>query len=281
MDYSYSVLKARGLPDDMITGVLRLPENGVREYMKRNDGYAGYHLLSWFQLAIEGKLFRIERLEIELFSTFGARAYLFENAKGEHIALAHDIEVHKSGFALGAKWYEDDDGSYMANVEESDSEWIGYPYDEKGYIKNEKITLAKSEWKKIAEKGTPAIRIHIPGDGKLTDESIEETLRVTRDFVNKYYPEFKDCAFVCHSWLLDPQLVDILGEEANISKFCKRFTPLTSKSGGTAVFGFVFLKPDDNYVIEELPENTRLERALKKHYLDSKAIYEMHGYFFY
>lgn len=280
MDYCYSVLKARDIPEDIITSVLRLPENGVYEYMKRNDGHAGYHLLSWFQLAIEGKLFRIGRLEIELFSTFGARAYLFVNSKGEYIALAHDAVLHRSGFSLGAKWYEDEEGSFSANVEETEDAWIGYPYDEKGFVKKEKVMLSKFEWKKIAERSTPAIRLHIPGNEKLVDEDVAKTLKDTREFVNKYYPEFKDCAFVCHSWLLDPQLVDMLGEDSNISKFCKRFNPITSKSGGNAVFGFVFLRPDDNYTIEELPENTRLERALKKHYLNSKAIYEMHGYFF-
>jgi hypothetical protein len=31
---------------------------------------------------------------------------------------------------------------------------------------------------------------------------------------------------------------------------------------------------------DTLPENTRLERAIKAHYQSGKAVYEMFGYFF-
>ena len=46
------------------------------------------------------------------------------------------------------------------------------------------------------------------------------------------------------------------------------------------VFNFVFKKPNNDFDIRDLPETTRLERALKAHYLGGKAIYEMYGYFF-
>ena len=279
MEYSYNVLKKRGLPDDVIVGVLRMPENGIYEYMKRNGGNPGYHLLSWFQLAIDGRLFRIGRLEIEFLSSFGARAKLFKSADGERVALAHDIDLHRSGIALGSKWYEDEDGSWHADVEETDAEYIGHPFDKYGAVKREKLALKKSEWTLIAEKSTPAIRLHIPADGRLTPDLVDETLEMTREFVRKYFPEYVGALFVCHSWLLDPQLVDLLGEESNISKFCKRFTPMTSKSGGNAVFGFVFLGYSSDCDLNTLPENTSLERLLKNHYINSRAIYELHGYF--
>ena len=102
-----------------------------------------------------------------------------------------------------------------------------------------------------------------------------------RAFFKQYYPDFKYKAFYCGSWLLDPQLEEMLGAQSNIAKFGRRFSRLTARSGGNAVFGFVFLKPNPAEVIlDELPENTRLERALKAHYKSGKAIYELQGYFF-
>jgi hypothetical protein len=42
---------------------------------------------------------------------------------------------------------------------------------------------------------------------------------------------------------------------------------------------FVFLQKDVNNVdYAALPENTSLERALKKHYLEGKKIYDTFGY---
>jgi hypothetical protein len=40
------------------------------------------------------------------------------------------------------------------------------------------------------------------------------------------------------------------------------------------------MKSDMNFRVEDLPENSSLERALKKHFLSGKAIYETYGYFF-
>ena len=48
VEYSYNKLKDMGIDDETITSSLRLPENGVWEYMKRNEGRPGYHLIDWF-----------------------------------------------------------------------------------------------------------------------------------------------------------------------------------------------------------------------------------------
>jgi len=44
------------------------------------------------------------------------------------------------------------------------------------------------------------------------------------------------------------------------------------------VFSFVYRA--DNLAIEDLPEDTRLQVELKKHFLAGKAIYNVGGYFF-
>ena len=113
-----------------------------------------------------------------------------------------------------------------------------------------------------------------------TPEALDETDKKIREFLAKYYPEYKYRAFYCGSWLLDPQLGDLLGADSNIARFGRRFTPVSVKNDGYGVFRFAFLKPDNNFAFEDLPEDTRLQRAVKKHYLDGKAIYAMHGFFF-
>ena len=86
-------------------------------------------------------------------------------------------------------------------------------------------------------------------------------------------------AFKCESWLMDPQLAKILGEDSNITKFVNRFIPACGRSAGRGVFSFVFLQPKPaEAVIENLPEDTSLQRKLKEHYLNGGCIYEMHGF---
>lgn len=280
VEMCYNLIKERNLPPESIREVLRLPEDGITSFMNRHEGRPGFCLLWWFQLAVDGKLFRIKRLEFEIFSEFEGRACIFRNKKGQEVALAHNITLHKSGNALGSVHFEDKSGSWASNITETDLYWEGNPLNDKGVVEKYVIRLKKADWEKVLSPGDPVISIHIPPIGSLSPQLIDETIEEAKNFFQTYYPDYHYKAFVCYSWLMDPQLVDLLGEGANISKFCNRFQKITAKSDGTSVFNFVFLKPDMNFSISELPENTSLERALKNHYLNNKAIYGITGYFF-
>ena len=275
----YDSMKARGIPDDIIYPSLRIAEGSVAVYIKKHNGNPGYGNFDWFQLAYDGKLFRIGNLQLEFPAGFPGIAMVLENEKGEQITLATNVKLHRDGFPLGSVNFEDEEGAWTATVEETDTEYIGYPYNDRGWVSHDRITLSKSEWKVVFKGGDRMVSLHIPAGVGFGNDAVEETLRMSREFIEKYFPEYDYKAFFCGSWLLDRQLVDILGEEANISKYCKRFTPLAVKSGGKSVFTFVFNKPDQNFEISELPENTRLERALKAHYLSGGAIYETFGFF--
>lgn len=269
----------KGFPEDIIRDTLRIAVGGVGNYVRTHHGAWGYDLLWWAQLYVEGKLFLIDRLEMELHSRFEGKAVVFQNGEGEIVSFAKDIMVHRDGMALGSLYYEDEEGAFEATLAETEDAYIGYPYGKDGRVSSEKIVLAKEEWKLVLQKGDPVVRIHIPREGKLTPESVERTIEKTIQFLKQHYPEYTYKAFACCSWLTDPQLIEMLGEDSNIAKFCNRFQSLTLKSNGRAVYYFVFSQPDDKFEFKDLPENTRLEKMLKRHYMDGKAIYEMEGFF--
>ena len=271
-------LRKRGVDEKYIKDSFLYAVNGTRNYIWRHDGAYGYDLLSWAQKYIDGTLFPINRLEIELFATFGGRTIVYQNEVGELMPLAHELAVHKSGIGLGSKHYEDEAGSWECFVEEDEEHWIGYPFLENGLVAKEKIKLRKDEWKEVVRRGDPAVSVHIPPTGKLTDELVEATLKETREFIAKYYPEFKYKAFGCTSWMMSTQLDDLLGG-GNIVKFSQRFRRITRKAKGEDVFGFVFHKPDMNFEIKDLRENTTLEKKLKELYMNGGALYEMYGFF--
>ena len=279
LDMGSENMRKRNFPEDIIKDVLKVAVNGVSTSERKNNGEPGFELLGWSQLYIDGKLLTIERLEIEFLSKFSGNAIVLKNKKGDIVTLAEDLTLHRDGFALGSAHFEDEAGSWTAFVEETADSWIGYPFKENGYVSSEKITLSKNEWEKVLEKGDPVIRLHIPPYGKMTPEMIDKTLEETRKFAEKHYPDFNYKAFACHSWLVDPQLDKILNSESNIVKFRQRFHSLTRKSGGKDVFNFIFNKLDMNFDIQDLPEDSSLQRALKNHYLEGKAIYELEGFF--
>ncbi|MBO4411481.1 MAG: hypothetical protein J5794_04770 [Lachnospiraceae bacterium] len=209
---------------------------------------------------------------------FRGRAQVFRNKAGEIVSLGHERNVHASGVALGSKGAEELDGSWEANVEETDQCWIGHPYGPDGLVSREKICLPKKDWEKVLSRSDPVAALHIPPDGKLAPEAVNESLKAIKTFLRTYFPDYPYRAFTCNSWLVNPAVISLLGKDANISRFAARFHPLTHKSAGLSVFSFVFHKSPSS-AIEELPERTRLEKALKAYLLSGKVFYEMYGFF--
>lgn len=251
-DISYELLTARGLPQAVIQHVMRMPEGGISYYSNRHDGEPGYDLLDWYQLAIDGKLYRIGRLEYELFASFNGQASVFER-QGQKVTLS--------------------------GVSETDDNWSGQIVKDDGTESGGLCTLSKAEWCCILRPGDPVVGVHIPAGGGLSPEKVDESLQEAKRFISTYFPDYQYKAFTCHSWLMDPQLQMLLDSESNIIKFQKRYSIVPAESSGRGALNFIFYKPDMNFDLATLPESTHLERSIKKHYMDGKRIYELVGYF--
>jgi hypothetical protein len=259
---------------------MRMPEFGVKFYQLRHNGAPGYNLLDWFQLAIDGHLFRIGRLEFEIFAEFRGSCCVFENDKGEQITLAHDIQLHSSGNALGSAGYEDASGAFTATIREDPVCYSGHRVREDGTVEQSMIVLPKETWRKRLSFGDPVVSLHIPAGGGLTEDAVSQSLEEAKQFLSQCFPDYSYHGFVCYSWLMDPQLEALVGVDSNIAKFNRRFHKMTRKSQGDGVFSFIFLQDGNEFDLSELPQTTTLERKLKEHYLSGKYIYELTGYFF-
>ena len=276
-DAFYEQMRRHNVPDDILVESLRIPERCV-EINARRSGRPRLTNFDWYQLAYDGKLYRVGRLQLEFPLKMPGMYKVFENKNGELTALANQ-KLHRDGFALGSRGYEDEEGSFTATIEETDDSYVGYPFDFYGHVNPEKITLKKTDWAIKLSGGDLLVGLHIPPDEPFGHDVVEEAITLSRELLKNCYPEYEYKAFFCASWLLDHAIIDLLGKDANTSKFSARFLTFGVKSAGVSTFSFVFRTYGD-VKIEELPENSRLQRILKKHYLDGKAIYEMHGVFF-
>lgn len=123
------------------------------------------------------------------------------------------------------------------------------------------------------------IETHIPQGEPLNVEACEQSFQMAEDFYKKYFPQYSADYFVCDSWLLNPNLAEILDEKSNIVRFMRLWTTYKDhmdRSGQAVerVFGFGFRRDE----VAAAPENTRLQCALKEFLLGGREVNICEGY---
>jgi hypothetical protein len=113
--------------------------------------------------------------------------------------------------------------------------------------------------------GDPVLGVHIPMAGPLTPEACDDAFARGRAFFGRYVSDRHAPVGTCRSWLLDPQLAEVLPADSNIVRFQRRFT-LTegfALPGDNAVLHFVFGQPhaDPNDLV---PASTLQEAIVER-----------------
>ena len=91
----------------------------------------------------------------------------------------------------------------------------------------------------------------------------------------EYFPDYSVKALLCVSWLLEPQIGDLMGSSSKVAGFGNMFHRFPIVSNGKAIFNFVFIGQYPDY--ESLPEDTRMQRVFKKLYMDGGYIHHFGG----
>ena len=140
----------------------------------------------------------------------------------------------------------------LGRLEYEDIIYQGKPYEKNG------VTL---------NPGDTVRNIHIPSSGEPFDEAARlESYKLAYEF---YKEELNGGPLicVCHSWLLYQPYADILSPASNIVGFQGDFDILYSED--TEEFGDCWRLYGADYQkpVEQYPENTSMQRAVKKHLL--------------
>ena len=127
--------------------------------------------------------------------------------------------------------------------------------------------------KKYTE-GQKALKIHIPSYLKFNHELCMESYRKARKYLEEAYGE-GDMPIVCTSWMVAPYLLELLGEGSSIADFINDFYIYEEIDAPEAPLEWVFggKKEDPN----EYPENTSLQRKLKKYIIDGGKVGKASG----
>lgn len=119
------------------------------------------------------------------------------------------------------------------------------------------------------------IGIHIPSDADLSPLAVEKSLHDAYEFFSEYYPSLSHAEYRCHSWLLDAQLKGMLGKNSNIISFQNRFKIFDEGEVGMDFVEWVYNTKSTDY--DTLPENTSLQKNMKKHLLAGGVIRNAYG----
>ena len=120
----------------------------------------------------------------------------------------------------------------------------------------------------FVDTGDREIAIHIPSDADLRQESVARSIRAFHEFREKYYPGWENVKLTCDTWMLMPELKEMLGENSNIIAFQNLFEIDALDYNATWYMGWIF--PGAENVDELLPERTSLQRSLKEYLLAGK-----------
>lgn len=119
-------------------------------------------------------------------------------------------------------------------------------------------------------KGQIVLNVHIPEGGPLDEQSVEQSFELARTFFRGI-----PSVFMCQSWLLFPQLAEILPQGSNILKFQQSFavyqTDLDSTQAEERIFGQVCADPSC------YEENTSLQQSAKAYLIDGNKLGSGYG----
>lgn len=259
-----ALYKERNIPDEVTRDTLSAVETCIELYKLRTGIHGlGISYFQWLQHHFNGRLYKIGRLEYEM-RTFINPVRVYRHVQdGSITALSvNDIKYRGDGLVDGTNGISDAINGWTATYEETESEITGYPIHPDGYALNEPVTLLKRQWQLALSPGDPVISIHIPRHGPFTYEACRDSLIQAYTFFTDYYADRPFAAFTCISWLMDPQLRQLLDESSNLVQFQHWYRLYPVKSGDEALFSFVFMC--ERCEVDELPEKTSLQRKIKQ-----------------
>ncbi len=224
---------------------------------------------------VDQKIFNIKRLRFEKKAI--KDIFLLQNREsGEYMLFLDGKRINSEGLSAGTPPFSGGE-CFDSFFTETDEEFVGTAVNSRGRCQREPVTLKKSEWSLKLRPGDNCLAVHIPSGGALTEKSVRESYDAALRVFREHFPDFHPKAFYCHSWMMAPELGDILKPDSNLLSFGKPYIKYPCPTRGEDVLTFVFKQKPADYA--DLPENTSLQRALKKIYLSGNFLYEYCGIF--
>lgn len=276
---AFAAMEKRGFSWDELEDARSAYKSAIKNVELRtgkpgiNRGY-----FSWLNLYCRALIFKVAGFWFEV-RKFPADALWLRNRETKQIIPLVEGTFHRDcTMHLNAKNFKDPDGSFVAEIAEDEDNFYGHAC-VNNIIDRQWKKYPKTLWELAGGADDYCLGMHIP---RGTDVSTEATMRACEmalQLVRERFPEYGvGNGVFCRSWLLNPRLAEIQGPQSRITQFEECFTKYPNRDGGDGIFSFVFIKKPEN--LEDLPEDTSLQRKLKKMYLEGDCIHAYSGAIF-
>lgn len=258
-------LEKLGIPEQYLLDGAAWVGGTVHIYAAAHGGIPGHTLTQtpWLRWNVDGKLFRIGRLEYLFGGWPEWLPVVYTNRKDGSLAvLCRDQwAFDKDGFRVDP---EKETPAFVARLKELDKRITGTPVTPEGIpLSGRKVTLDLRDWAPLCASWDLIPSIHIPGGGGMTPEAVKSSLLEAKQFFRKYFSTDVK-AFVCGSWIFNPAWEKEL-PGSNLADFSRQVYkgPCFPAGGGPGLF-FVYGRDDTDP--RELPCSSSLHEAFRRIY---------------
>ena len=126
--------------------------------------------------------------------------------------------------------------------------------------------IGQFEYELLDHDGVGKISLHIPSDANLQIGDIASVY----PFLQRYFPEYSNADILCDSWMMVPALQELLPSSSRILKFQNQFDIQRVDEENPAFMDWIYNSRE--IPLEDLPENTTLQRKVKAHLLSGGKI---------
>lgn len=122
--------------------------------------------------------------------------------------------------------------------------------------------LGRLQFNLIMKEQQWLLSTHIPESGPLHPDLVADAFGQARTFFACHFPDYPTRLFHCDSWLLDPQLADVLAPESNLVWFQQLWRLSSGARNGDADALFFVFHRRGEVDRASLPRDTSLQRAI-------------------
>lgn len=258
----------------------------------RSTGVWSCGMFGWLRMHMAGKIFRLGRMQFAFhpFPSMDA-AYcvhiLRHRATGRVAALSEDgLAYRRDGYAQGQNGIHDEH-AFTAVYCEQEGSYIGHLADPvSGRMAMRPTVFPRPQWERIVSRGDAVMDIHVPSGIPLTVADCAASFQMADAFFAAHFPETPWEVFFGQSWILSPQLDQVLPKGRNLAGFQRQFYHFPALVDDARMFERVFPGPPEQLLKGErprevfsLPRDTSLQRNMLDFLAQGNEFHCMNGFF--
>lgn len=146
---------------------------------------------------------------------------------------------------------------------------------ENGLVTQLDSDICLDGWQQILKPNDFVVTIHIPGSDKLLQKTMEESFIDAVPILKKAFKDYAPKKLVCTSWLLSPQLSDILDSKSNILRFQSYFDRIGWYEHENAIYEHIF--HTSKCPLEKLVPKNRFQESILRMYHEGQKLHTGFG----